>query len=302
MPGLPAGSIWYNEALFKAIVVLVALPLCSLRTMSSLRFTSLFAITCTVFLVAVCVAQYFVFATKGWAPAFWAPNGTISTGDIASSKPDSIAKAFSIIIYSYTCHPNVLPIYLELQRRSPRRMNKVCRRSLGTAFSLYLFMGLFGFLTFGQATSSNILLNDYRRDVSVIVAAFVVCISITLTIPLFIHAWRKSFIELVFGEVAMRASPLKHFGVTLLVVGAALALGVLVTDLSVPFGLLGASINPIICYILPAVFFVRIQPDGSTACQRRFAVAMACFMTATAVYSLYSQISAIIYPTYTSTT
>ena len=74
---------------------------------------------------------------------------------------------------------------------------KVCRRSLSSALTLYIFAGVFGFLTFRSETESNILLNNYNRDVSVIVAALVVCFSITLTIPLFVHAWRKNFIEYV---------------------------------------------------------------------------------------------------------
>ena len=91
-------------------------------SVSSLRFTSLLAICCTVFLCIVVVVQYFVQIGHGEIQPFWSPNCTIALSELFVPQVGSLAKAFSIIVYSYTCHPNVLPIYLELQRRSSRRM------------------------------------------------------------------------------------------------------------------------------------------------------------------------------------
>jgi hypothetical protein len=102
--------------------------------------------------------------------------------------------------------------------------------------------------------------------------------------------------SLVFGEEAATCSTTKHVLSTALMITLALALAVVVTDISIPFGFLGASINPIICYIIPAVIFWNIRPVETRPWERYMAAGIAVFMGVSGLYSLYAQIVGLIDP------
>jgi amino acid permease len=81
----------------------------------------------------------------------------VQTGDTNSNfadAPPARANAYSIfvcvptIVFAYTCHPNVLPIYVELRKRNTRHMTKILVIGLTIVMFCYMLVGVFGFLTF----------------------------------------------------------------------------------------------------------------------------------------------------------
>lgn len=93
----------------------------------------------------------------------------------------------------WTGHQSMLPVYAELNNRSRRRMGKVLGRSLGIALTVYMMVSVAAYLTFLDATCSNILLNDFREGAQVVLAAIAISVSVTLTNPLFTFAFRLNF-------------------------------------------------------------------------------------------------------------
>ena len=77
-----------------------------------------------------------------------------------------------IFIFGFTCQQNVLSCYREMIRPSLRRMKKVVTRQIFIASSLYLTVGIFGYLTFGNhfsPTEQNILTKYSTKNVPVFV-------------------------------------------------------------------------------------------------------------------------------------
>ena len=65
---------------------------------------------------------------------------------------------FSKINWAFTCQPNILTIYDELEYRSLAKGLKCVGYGLGTVAILYIFLGLFGFILFyKEGVSSSIL-------------------------------------------------------------------------------------------------------------------------------------------------
>lgn len=119
----------------------VVYPLSLKQEISALRYTSLLS----------CIAcVYLGFAiTYGF---FDMRNGEV--GQRFKSAPATQLSIYNIftacgyVVFCYTCHPNVIPIYQELQRRSTKRGFKFLSRGLLIVLVLYLIVGIFGFLTF----------------------------------------------------------------------------------------------------------------------------------------------------------
>lgn len=109
-----------------------------------------------------------------------------------------------IIISSYAAHPTVLPIYIELQRKSPKDMWIVVITGLSISTVIYCMLATFGYFTFLADTAADYLLNDYHHDIAVVLAAVGLCLVCSLAIPLFIHAKRRSITTLFYNHFAKK--------------------------------------------------------------------------------------------------
>lgn len=219
-----------------------------------------------------------------------------------STDPIEILTAVPIVVYAYTCHPNILPIFLELKKASPRRMNKVVTRAIGSAFLLYVSLGIFAYLTFKTQlahSNGNFLLNDYHGDPMILCGAIGIGISITFALPLFVNAFRSVAYTLVLpliddehpiGSEARKIPLLWHWILSIGMVVAAVVPAVSVADISKIFTVLGATTNPVICFIFPAMFVNRAVPAEMYVTTKRMATFLAVFIPAISLSSLAYQI------------
>ena len=104
------------------VTCIILLPLCLMRHISSLAWSSLFSLTCVLLFVVIVV----VLAASG--------SGDERNYSLAKFDTD-IFRAFSLFAFAFTCHSNVFPVYNELRDPSIARMVQVTRWSLVITFS-----------------------------------------------------------------------------------------------------------------------------------------------------------------------
>lgn len=83
-----------------------------------------------------------------------------------------LIRSVPIFIFGFTCQQNVLSCYRELKSPTIRRMNKVMYRQIFLASAIYLFVGMFGYLTFGSNFSDdeqNILTKYSNKNISILI-------------------------------------------------------------------------------------------------------------------------------------
>lgn len=155
-------SLLRNSYLWGSLITMcLVYPLSLKKEISALRYTS-FLSTCTCFYLAFAVLYSFFSETEDTNSAFAnAPPARFGAYNILAS--------MSYVIFSFTCHPNVIPIYEELERRSTKRGFKFLSRGLVFVLLLYLVVGIFGFLTFYDDYNvfkfpSQILQADYSHN------------------------------------------------------------------------------------------------------------------------------------------
>eukprot|EP01084_Bolivina_argentea_P025701 47787_1 len=188
----------------------VVFPLALMRSMNALRYGSLIGICCSAYLCLVIFINYFrlcddqsVFEGEHIQrhTCFWKSNFSLTSDDLFKLTPNGFLSSFPIFVYAYSCQPQVLPIYVELQRRSVRRMHKVIRRSLYFSVTLYVSVGIFGFLTFMDGSCGNVLQNNFKKHPEVILSAVTICISCMFTLPICVYAFRENITVITVGKV-----------------------------------------------------------------------------------------------------
>ena len=207
---LPSAFESFDPSLLTAILVFgVVLPLCCLRDISSLRFTSMLAFGFAVFLViavAVRSIQDMVSREKVICDVAYESDGILG-----------IFRALPLFSFSYICHLNVLPVYEFLKSRSPARMRRVFGLAMVFVTVLYVVTGTFGSLRFCEASPGNILGFPGQGDAScghfeaddalITVARLAQTLTCTLALPLIVLPTRYALHSLIWDHfmVAIRS-------------------------------------------------------------------------------------------------
>jgi len=200
------GNTWTSaNFLLPLVAVFVISPLSLMRKVAALRYASLCGFSFVLYLIVVVALKFFDYCDKYGSgcltsnptvPSVWTQMNFYGIGWTGHMY------TIPLIIGSYTAHPTVLPIYIELQKKSPKDMWVVIL--VGHSLTALVFFGLsaFGYFTFLSDTKPNFLLNDYHHNFLVIFGAVGFCLVCILAIPLFTQANRRSITTLYF----------EHFG------------------------------------------------------------------------------------------
>ena len=255
--------IYIYVVIFLALFVIY--PLSLMRDMSSLRHTALLGFCCSSYLATTLIIEYFILCDDPnvrvsnynkedikttehdqYSTCFWKPNSMhlyvteqifpFSNG--AASFFEGFLTSFPLFVFSFACHQNVLPVYVELHNRSRKRMHKVLKRSLGWALSVYIIASGAAYLTFLGGTCSNILLNNFKKSAQVGIAAVAISISVTMTSPLLAFAFRFNFSMMVFNTKQIANNIIHHvvtFGFVLISFVIALTITDIATVKHIPY-------------------------------------------------------------------
>eukprot|EP01017_Pseudomicrothorax_dubius_P009716 TRINITY_DN13355_c0_g1_i3.p1 TRINITY_DN13355_c0_g1~~TRINITY_DN13355_c0_g1_i3.p1 ORF type:complete len:432 (+),score=68.00 TRINITY_DN13355_c0_g1_i3:62-1297(+) len=186
----PRGFFWQTIAAY-----CFALPLSLKRKITSLIFWCLLGFGCIVYIILAITVK----ATDPDVTNFLL-NFSNHWTDI---KLSGFYDTFSTCIYAYTCHPNVLEVYSELERRTKRRMSKILLILMSTCALLYVSCGGIGYFTFADKpevlleTHGNILLADYKKALIIQVGILLLSVSLIPAMPLSIKPAKDSLLDII---------------------------------------------------------------------------------------------------------
>jgi len=144
-------SFWssyvYKFFVMYGILHIILLPLCLLKDMSKLRFSSIFGVFSLLFVMIIVIIQF---------PSYFSnylstrkEGEELNFYDISRGfGPDLLFfKGTATIFYSFNCHIAAFPILKGLKDGVNRRIQKVFRRSLILDAFVYFIIGICGYLT-----------------------------------------------------------------------------------------------------------------------------------------------------------
>eukprot|EP00898_Chlorokybus_atmophyticus_P002381 jgi/Chlat1/3143/Chrsp21S03374 len=167
-------------------------------------------------------------------------------------------QAIGIVGYAFYLQPALLPLSREMP---PGRVGrKALKRALVATYALctgvYVVIGAFGFMQFGQETQGDIMAMYKGRWAAVLDAATVIYVAIAY--PPVMFALRFTLEELLVGRAAA-FNPLRHATITIIPILASLVVAVEVPQAEVLFNVTGATAVCLVCYILPVTIHLRLR-------------------------------------------
>nr|XP_039271140.1 sodium-coupled neutral amino acid transporter 4-like [Styela clava] len=173
---------------------------------------------------------------------------------------DNWVYGLPIIIFAFSGHFSVLPIYAELKSPSTSRMQYVAFSAFTTCFTLYSLSAVFSYLTFYNWLEPELLLTYNRTDQDNLLTLFVrICVSLTVmvTVPVKQFAMRKAINFILFPR--KKFSWFRHIGIMLVSLAGILCFVIYVTNIREVYGIVGATTSNMLTFILPCVFFLKLN-------------------------------------------
>ncbi|XP_026556383.1 sodium-coupled neutral amino acid transporter 1 [Pseudonaja textilis] len=269
---------WYldERVLVVAVTFLIILPLCLLKNLGYLGYTSGFSLTCMVFFLIVVIYKKFQFSCPFLdRNATDAISSNFSFGTEAC-RPKYVTfnsksvYALPTLAFAFVCHPSVLPIYSELKDHSQKRMQMVTKISFFAMFVMYFLTAIFGYLTFYESVQSD-LLHKYQNkdDILVLTVRVAVIVAVILTVPVLFFTVRSSIFELA-GKTKFHLC--QHIVITLILLMIINLLVIFIPSMKDIFGVVGTTSANMLIFILPSSLYLKItDQDSSKLIQRIWA-------------------------------
>lgn len=280
-------SAWYVDG--RVLVVMVTfgiiLPLCLLKNLGYLGYTSGFSLSCMVFFLIVVIYKKFQISCMNVEQ-----NSTVSANVTDMCTPKYVTfnsktvYALPTIAFAFVCHPSILPIYSELKDRSQKKMQMVSNISFFAMFVMYFLTAIFGYLTFYEKVQSD-LLHKYqsRDDILILTVRLAVIVAVILTVPVLFFTVRSSLFELAKKT---KFHLCRHVWVTIVLLVIINLLVIFIPSMKDIFGVVGVTSANMLIFILPSSLYLRItNQDGDKGTQRIWA---ALFLALGVLFSLIS--------------
>jgi len=202
-------KLWYeNEVKFPimlGVCLLIILPLCLLKNISKMRFSSTLGVIAIISIVLIIIIQfpwYFdnyinnIYDEKD-------PTTHINIIDITKGFDEKLYffTGSSTLFYAYSCHIAAYPIYKTLKNNIMRRTQKVFRRTIILDGCLYSIVGLIGYLSTPKDTP-DLIIDRYQyfsNDVIMLIGKACFIVALLTKIPANYNSFRLSVLSLIWN-------------------------------------------------------------------------------------------------------
>lgn len=255
---------------FLTAVVLLGgvLPLSSVRSLHALRYSSLGALMCVAYVLALLAHRVWLLDASepsGWPapppypappplPGFSPPSppsllaelpelGASSASAVESHSAMDGFKVAPLLVFAFNCQVPFLPLVAEMPQPTWPRVSRALAITFAATLALYILIATLGFVGFGQgAVAPNILDLFPDSDSLAMLARMAMIIVLVTSFPLYAFA-----IRLALGRLLLRTEdvpPLPHFALTAAIVIGCGAVSNGVSSLEVPLGLSSLFCRP----------------------------------------------------------
>jgi len=250
-----------RELYILVIAPLILYPLCLLKDLSSLRFSSTIGLIAVFYCLILFVVESAEHGQSGQAA------GTASDPDaefVSFEWSMGIFVVMNVASKANVCHYALPPIYGELQDRSIKRMWIVMGVSYAIVTVVYVTFSVCGYYLFGS-DSQGMILESYRGETgaAVVVARLGTCLSIFGCFPLIfkggINALESQFFSKPGSTLNFRENPRSRVIVITLLIAFLTLLSLPLNDLGPVSSIEGAVTVLLIICAFPILIFWKVR-------------------------------------------
>jgi len=178
---------WYlnRDFIMPATSIVLILPMCYSKNIDFLQYASMAGVATIVYVVVLILVEY--------------SSGDHVAGPIKHG-PDNWTDVFTVIpviCFGYQCHVSVIPIYSCMKHRNIKHFSVASFSAIGICVSVYTGAATFGYLTFGNQVSGDILTNYNANKPTVMVALIAMAFKTYTTYPILLFCGREGTNSLI---------------------------------------------------------------------------------------------------------
>ncbi|CAG9830374.1 unnamed protein product [Diabrotica balteata] len=248
-----------RTSILTSLAVFVVLPLGLLRNVHSLisvsKATMIFY--CCLVLRVIIEALPALFEDSWYDKVnFWRPEGLLQCLPI-----------FSMALF---CQTQLFEIYDVVPNPTLDKMNILIQHAVNFCTAVYMCVGIFGYIAFvNKPFTGNILLSFEPGFISHLMKVGFI-FSVAFSFPLVIFPCRASLYSCLYKEgYSVHEGSINYIpegkfkGITILIVGVSLVMGILIPNIELVLGLVGSTIGVIICVLFPVICFICISQKNT---------------------------------------
>ncbi|XP_068950272.1 sodium-coupled neutral amino acid symporter 1 [Petaurus breviceps papuanus] len=253
---------WYvdDRVLIILVTAIIIFPLCLMKNLEFLGYTSGFSLFCMIFFLIVIIQKKFELSCSvSYTKTLSNETEEMCTARYIVLNFESVY-ALPTIAFAYVCHQAILPIYRDLKNRSLEKMKIVTNISLLSMCVLYLMTAFFGYLTFYGEVQPSLLHTYSSESIIIVIVRLSVMTSITFTVPVLFLTSRESLAEL------LRKS---HFNtgertvIAMILLSIEVFIVIFIPTMKDVFGVLGTTTSTTLIFIIPTTLFLKVTSSDS---------------------------------------
>ncbi|KAK3588533.1 hypothetical protein CHS0354_014245 [Potamilus streckersoni] len=249
------------------LCLFVGLPLALLKNLRALSNTS-----------SLCVVFYMIFVLYILALSKERLLSGDWIGKINIWRMDGLFRCLPIYAYAFGCQTQIFLVYDEMPEPSLKKINSIVHTAVNMCSVAYLLVGFFGYIAFSNIDEiSGDIFTHIEKNL--LTDAFKLCfvISLAVTIPLIVFPCRASLYTLLFPQTDLVEKPKTsedmpgdtqmpelHFQIiSVSIILVSMLLAILFPNVELVLALNGATVGNLICYIFPAIFFLKVMSGAA---------------------------------------
>ncbi|XP_072510350.1 sodium-coupled neutral amino acid symporter 1-like isoform X2 [Notamacropus eugenii] len=261
---------WYVDGRILVIIVTfgIVFPLCLMKRLGILGYTSGLSLSCMVFFLIVIIYEKFRISCP-MVSTDKLPNAPVVERCTPKYFVINFKSVYAVptIAFAYVCHQAVLPVYRDLKHRSLKKMKRVSNVSILSMCFMYLVTAFFGYLTFYGAVHSS-LLHTYSDDsIIILIVRLAVMMAVTLTIPVLFLTSRESLAELLKKE---SFNLVERITIGVIILGFVNLCVIYIPTMKDIFGVLGTTTANMLIFIIPTLLFLKVTKHDKGKKDERF--------------------------------
>jgi len=277
LPDLMRGLIGYHpifERRWMLLIAVVALmPFSFYKSIGRFAWISLANCIPNIVLCFLIIVKFFAsgydqdVGTRAQAATQASGGGT----SVLSFALPQAFQAIGGISYLFTCNDMFGHVMHSLENPTPKRVRHVIFATMGVFFVLGTSVGVCGYLMFFQNVDDNVVDNFSNTSGFGTACRLMIILAITISAPYSVFMPRVAIMALIQlkwpalvikGQAPRLHRNILHATLTIVLLGLALMVVELVTNLGAMFGLIGALSAVSISLILPPVCYLRLEKPG----------------------------------------